>query len=172
MTLRPPVVAILERNPCRRLRPSAVMGISGAPLQVNLGKVRDHVAAVTAAVAPTVSAERLTALGVRVVAAEARFTGGNLVAAGDVVIRAGHTVIAVGSVPAIPDLPGLAEVDYMTVASGLDLSRKPTHLVILGASRHALELAQAYCRLGIETSVMTDGAVFAEEDPELAAIVL
>ena len=154
------------------LRAGPVMGISGAPLQVNLGKVRDHVAAVTAAVAANVSAERLTALGVRVIAAEARFTAGNLVAAGDVVIRARHTVIAVGSVPVIPDLPGLADVEYMTVASGFDLSRKPTHLIVLGATRHALELAQAYCRLGIETSVISDGAALAEEDPELAAIVL
>lgn len=154
------------------LRAGAVMGVSGAPLQVNLGKVRDHVAAVTAALAPTVSAERLTALGVRVIAAAARFTGQHTVTAGETVIRARHTILAVGSVPAIPDLPGLADVEYVSVATGLDLSRKPTHLVILGAAGHALELAQAYCRLGIETSVITEADVLVDEDPELAAIVL
>ena len=154
------------------LRAGPAMGVSGAPLQVNLGKVRDHIAAVTEAAAAAVTAERLTALGVRVIAATGRFTDERTVVAGDIVIRARHTVLAVGALPAIPDLPGLADVEVMTAASGFDLSRKPAHLLMLGAGAHALALAQAYCRLGIDTSIIDAGATLPDEDPELSAIVV
>ena len=154
------------------LRAGPAFGVTGAPLQVNLGKVRDHIEAVQAAISPRVSAERLTALGVKVIAGKAWFTDRRTVAGGDYVIRARRFVLAVGAIPAIPQIPGLDTVEYTTVADAFDLSRKPAHLLVLGAGRHALELAQAHNRLGIDATVVDEAPALPDDDPELAAIVV
>ena len=56
------------------LRRGPAIGVTGAPLQVNFAKVREHLGTVGAAIAANVTAERLTALGITVVKAAARFT--------------------------------------------------------------------------------------------------
>ena len=132
------------------LRRAPAFGVSAAPLQVNTGKVREHVRAVVEAVAVNVSAERLTALGVRVVTGDARFVDQRSVSVGETLINARRFVIATGSAPAMPDLPGLAEIEPISLESVFDLERKPSHLLIVGAGGYALELAQAYTRLGID----------------------
>ena len=154
------------------LRRGPAFGVTGAPLQVNLTKVREHLATIGAAVAANVSAERLAAAGVKVIQAAARFGDRDTVLAGDLAIRARRTILAVGAEPAPPDIPGLDGIDWITVAGALDLSRKPTHLIVLGAGRAGLELAQAYNRLGIDTTVLDHGPALPEVDPELAAIVV
>ncbi len=154
------------------LRRGPAIGVTGAPLQVNFAKVREHLAAVSAAVAANISAERLTALGITVVNAAARFTDRDTVVAGDVTIRARRYVLAVGAEPVPPEIPGLDGVDVMTAANAFDLSRKLTHLIVLGAGRAGLELAQAFNRLGIDTTVIDRGPALPETDPELSAIVV
>jgi pyruvate/2-oxoglutarate dehydrogenase complex dihydrolipoamide dehydrogenase (E3) component len=154
------------------LRRGPAIGVTGAPLQVNFPKVREHLAAVGAAVAANVTAERLTALGITVVNAAARFADRDTILAGDVTIRPRRVVLAVGSEPAPPDIPGLDGIDVMTVANALDLSRKLTHLIVLGAGREGLELAQAFNRLGVDTTVLDRGPALPDVDPELSAIVL
>ena len=154
------------------LRRGPAFGVSGAPVQVNLGKVREHVAAVTEAVAATVSADRLTALGVHVINAAATFLDRTTMAAGDFVIRARRTVLAVGAQPSPPDLPGLDGVEIVAPESIFDLSRKPSHLIVLGATRAGLELAQAHARLGIDATVVDPQPPLADDDPELAEIVV
>jgi pyruvate/2-oxoglutarate dehydrogenase complex dihydrolipoamide dehydrogenase (E3) component len=155
------------------LRLGPVFGVTAAPLQVNLGKVREHIEAVTGEVSAGVSAGRLTALGVTVIAGEARFRDRRTLSAGERLVRPRRVILAVGSQPSIPAVPGLDTVEYMTPADGgFDLSRKPAHLIILGADRHALELAQAHNRLGIDTTVVAEGPALADDDPELAALVV
>jgi pyruvate/2-oxoglutarate dehydrogenase complex dihydrolipoamide dehydrogenase (E3) component len=154
------------------LRRSPMMGVTGAPLQVNFSRVAEHIASVAEAIAPHVSAERLAALGVRVISAPARFLDRRTVIAGEFTIIARRFVIAVGAVGAAPDIPGLDDVDYMTVADAFDIGRKPAHLVVLGANPQALEIAQAYQRLGVDTTVVDSGPALPDDDPELAAIVL
>ena len=154
------------------LRRGPAIGVTGAPLQVNFAKLREHLAAVSATIAANITAERLTALGVRVVNAAARFTDRDTVEAGDVTIRARRTILAVGAGPAPPAIPGLDGVDFLTVASLFDLARRPTHLIVLGAGREGMELAQAINRLGIDTTVLDRGPALPDADPELAAIVV
>lgn len=154
------------------LRRGPAMGVTGAPLQVNFGKVAEHIRAAVDAVAPNLSADRLAALGVRIVPAAARFTDRRTAVAGDVTIRARRFIVATGAVPTAPDLPGIEGVDYLTVESVFDMSRKPTHLVVIGAGSRGLEIAQAYARLGVDVTVLDDGPALPDEDPELAAMVL
>ena len=104
--------------------------------------------------------------------AAARFTDRRTVVAGETTIRARRTVIATGAVLDPPELAGLDAVGYLTAASAFELADKPAHLLVLGANSRALELAQAYNRLGIATTVLDEKPALAGEDPELAAIVL
>ena len=154
------------------LRRGPALGVTGAPLQVNFGKVSDHIRSVSEAVAPHLSAERLAALGVRVIGDAARFLDRRTVIAGEFTINARRFVLATGAVPAVPDIPGLAGIDYMTAESAFDITRKPSHLLVLGANSHALELAQAYNRLGVDTTVIDTLAALSDDDPELTGIVL
>jgi pyruvate/2-oxoglutarate dehydrogenase complex dihydrolipoamide dehydrogenase (E3) component len=154
------------------LRHGPAFGVTGAPLQVNFGKVSEHIRSVADAVAPHVSSERLAALGVRVIAAPARFLDRRTVIAGEFTINARRFVLATGAVPAVPEIPGLAGIDYMTAESAFDITRKPSHLLVLGANSHALEIAQAYTRLGVDTTVIDGAPALPDDDPELAEVVL
>ena len=150
------------------VRKAAEFGvIAGAPV-IDFEKVQAHVRAVIDAIAPHDSAERFTAMGVKVIRADARFTGRDIVAAGEYVIRARRFVIATGSSTVIPPIPGLADVDYLTNETLFDLRSLPSHLLIIGAGPVGLEMAQAHRRLGAEVTVVDTGKALSKEDPELA----
>ncbi len=154
------------------LRRGPAIGVTGAPLQVNFARVRDYIVAVAESLAVNSSAERLGALGVRVITAPARFVDRRTLMAGEIAIRARRFVVATGAIPAPPMIPGLPGIDYMTLDSAFDLARKPAHLIIVGAGPHGLELAQAYTRLGVDSTVLDENPPLPGGDPELAAIVL
>jgi pyruvate/2-oxoglutarate dehydrogenase complex dihydrolipoamide dehydrogenase (E3) component len=154
------------------LRRGPALGVTGAPLQVNFGKVGDHIRSAVEAAAANVSMERLAALGVRVVNAPGHFADRRTLLAAHVAVRARRFVIATGAHPAVPSLPGLANVDYMTLDTAFDVTRKPGHLLVIGANARGLELAQAYGRLGVDVTVIDQGPALAGDDTELAAVVL
>lgn len=147
-------------------------GIAGVEPEIDFRAVHRHVHDVIASIAPNDSVERFTALGVRVIQAEARFTDRRTMVAGDVEIRARRFVIATGSRPVMPPIPGLDDVDALTNETIFDLVRRPSRLVVIGAGPVGLELAQAHRRLGSEVTVIEAATALAGDDPELAAIVL
>src|SRR5215472_13535196 len=154
------------------LRPHEVADRGGPP-QVDFARVRDHVRSVIAAIAPTDSKERFTGLGVRVIEGTARFKDAATVAVADALeIKARRFVIATGSAPALPPIPGLAEAPYLTNETIFDLAECPAHLVVIGAGPIGLELAQAFRRLGAAVTVIEAAVPLAKDDPECAAIVL
>lgn len=148
----------------------------GAPprrAEVDFAEVHAHIRATIGAIAPNDSAERFKALGVRVIEGEARFTDAATVAAGDMTIRARRFVIATGSSPALPPIPGLAEAaGYLTNETIFDLIERPEHLIVIGAGPIGLELAQAYRRLGAKVTVLEAFRALARDDAECAAIVV
>lgn len=154
------------------LRRGPAIGVTGAPLQVNFGKISEHVRAVVEAVAPNVSAERLAALGVTVIAAKAHFADRNTVVAGEATIRARRFVIATGAAPAVPALPGIETVEPTTAEAAFDATRKPSHLLVLGAGGRGLELAQAYNRLGVDATVIDEDEALSGTDRELATPIV
>lgn len=154
------------------MRNSAAFGVTGDEPRVNFGRINAHIRGVIAEIAPHQSVERFEALGARVIRAHARFVDKRTLAAGDVHIRARRFVIATGSRPAIPDIPGLADIDYLTSETVFDLTRRPGHIIVIGGGPMGLELAQAYLRLGCQVSVVEMRTPLGREDPELAEIVL
>lgn len=84
-------------------------------------------------------------------------------------IRPRATLLATGARPAIPPLPGLLDIPFLTSTSALDLERLPRSLVILGAGFVALELGQAFHRLGTAvTLVQRRPRLLPEVEPEIA----
>lgn len=154
------------------VRKAAEFGVIAGEPVIDFKRVQAHVRAVIDAIAPHDSTERFTAMGVKVIRADARFTGRDTVTAGEYVIRARRFVIATGSSTVIPPIPGLADVDYLTNETLFDLQNLPSHLLIIGAGPVGLEMAQAYRRLGAEVTVVDAGKALSKEDPELADIVL
>ena len=155
------------------MRGAAPFGVTAQAVDVDFGKVHDHVQRVIAAIAPTNSAERFAGLGVRVIKGHAKFKDRRTVIVGDdYEIRARRFVIATGSTPALPPIPGLEEGPYLTNETVFDLTERPDRIVIIGAGPIGLEMAQAFRRLGSAVTVLEAAAPLAKDDPECAAIVL
>jgi pyruvate/2-oxoglutarate dehydrogenase complex dihydrolipoamide dehydrogenase (E3) component len=152
-------------------RSASPLGID-ANVKVDFARVHDHVRGVIAAIAPNDSVERFTGLGVRVIKGAARFKDAGTVVVNDFEVKARRFVIATGSSPSAPPIPGLDAVRYLTNETVFDLKECPEHLIIIGAGPIGLELAQAFRRLGAQVTVLEAAAPFAKEDPECTAIVL
>lgn len=152
---------------------AAEFGVNATRPKIDFFEVRTHVHNVIAAIAPNDSKERFTGLGVRVIEGSARFQDKASVVVDDTVeIRARRFVIATGSAPTIPSIPGLDETPYLTNETVFDLTSCPKHLIIIGAGPVGLELAQAFRRLGAEVTVLEAATPLAQDDPECAAVVL
>ncbi|TAG26023.1 MAG: dihydrolipoamide dehydrogenase [Rhodobacterales bacterium] len=147
-------------------------GIAPVAPQVDFGAVKDHVAAVIAQIAPVDSQERFEGLGCTVIRAFARFTGPGEVEAGGTRVRARRFVVATGSRPFVPPIPGVEATPYLTNETIFDLREKPGHLIVIGGGPIGVEMAQAHRRLGCEVTVIEGAKILGREDPELAMVVV
>ena len=107
-------------------------GIAAAKPKVDFRKVHDHIHDVIAGIAPHDSVERFEGLGVKVIQAPARFVDAETVEAGGETIKARRFVVATGSSPSAPPIPGLDKVDYLTNETIFDRTELPRHLIIIG----------------------------------------
>jgi pyruvate/2-oxoglutarate dehydrogenase complex dihydrolipoamide dehydrogenase (E3) component len=154
-------------------RSTAAFGVTYGPPAIDFAQVRAHVRGVIAAIAPNDSTARFTGLGVRVINGTAQFKDAATVAVGDACeIKARRFVIATGSSPAIPPIPGLADTPHLTNETIFDLGECPAHLIVIGGGPIGLELAQAFRRLGAAVTVLEAATPLAKDDPECAAVVL
>lgn len=154
------------------MRSGAPFGIAPAAPEVDFAAAKDRVEAVIAGIAPHDSQERFEGLGVTVLRDWARLVSPVRVVAGDAAIEARRFVIASGSVPAVPPIPGLAEAGYFTNETIFGLRDRPEHLLIIGGGPIGLEMAQAHRRLGSAVTVVEGATALGREDPELAALLL
>jgi pyruvate/2-oxoglutarate dehydrogenase complex dihydrolipoamide dehydrogenase (E3) component len=150
---------------------AAAFGVRLAPADIDDRAVYDHVEAMIAAIAPHDSAERFQRLGVTVLAAAARFTGATEVMAGAQRIQARRVVIATGSQPSRPPVPGLAATPHLTNETIFGLGRLPAHLIILGGGPVGVEMAVAHRRLGARVSLVQRRDILPRDDAELVAVV-
>ena len=102
----------------------------------------------------------------------ARFEDPHTVRVGDRVLRADRIFLNVGGRAVVPDMPGLADIDYMTNVGILDLEALPGHLVVIGGSYIALEFAQMYRRFGATVTVIEKGPrLTSREDEDVSAAI-
>jgi pyruvate/2-oxoglutarate dehydrogenase complex dihydrolipoamide dehydrogenase (E3) component len=166
-----PSKALIAAAKAAEAQRTGFRGVAPNAPQIDFGAVKDHVAAVIARIAPVDSQERFEGLGCTVIRAFARFTSPNEVQAGEHTIRARRFVIATGSRPLVPPIPGVETTPYLTNETIFDLRARPDHLIIIGGGPIGVEMAQAHRRLGCDVTVLEGATVLGREDPELAAIV-
>ncbi len=147
-------------------------GISGYAPQPDFPAAHAHVQATIAAIEPHDSQERFEGLGVRVIREFGRFISPKEVQAGDHVIKARRFVIATGSRPFVPPIPGLDTVPYLTNETLFDQTSRPDRLIIIGGGPIGLEMAQAHHRLGAEVVVLEGQKALGGDDPEAAVLVI
>ena len=144
----------------------------GKDIKVDFKKVNAHIKSVINTIAPNDSVERFTSLGVKVIEAGAVFSDSKTVTAGDYTIKARRYVIATGSSPFVPPIPGLDKTPYFTNETLFENTRKLSHLIIIGGGPIGMEMAQAHRRLGCEVTVIEAQKAFGQDDPELVDIVV
>lgn len=152
-------------------RSAARLGVHTDAPTVDFAAVHGHIKNVIAAIEPHDSEERFTGLGCRVIRAHAHFVDRRTVAAGDISVRARRFVIATGSRPAIPDIPGLSSATFFTNETIFDSTVLPDHLIVLGGGPIGVELAQSYRRLGARVTLIEQRSLLGRDDPEAVGVV-
>ncbi len=153
-------------------RRAAELGIEVDGVRVNFPAVLAHVKAAIAAIEPDDSAEALTAAGVEVVHGAAAFTGPATASVDGHEVRFRQAVIAAGSHPVLPPIPGLDRVQPLTSDSVWSLPALPDRLVVLGGGSIGCELGQAFARLGSDVVIVEAAPrLLSREDPDAAAVV-
>lgn len=155
-----------------RMAHASPFGVADVEPDVDFAKVMRHVDSVIAAIEPNDSVERFTALGVTVIQEEAHFINKRAVQAGEHEIRARRFVVATGSSPVVPPIPGIDEVRALTNETIFSRKRRPEHLIVIGGGPVGIELAQAHRRLGSRVTVVEAATALGNDDPELTATVL
>jgi pyruvate/2-oxoglutarate dehydrogenase complex dihydrolipoamide dehydrogenase (E3) component len=122
----------------------------GTAFPAAMATVREAVAAIAA----TETAEVLAAEGIEVLRGRAVFSAPREISMDGRVLRARGFVIATGSRPAVPPVPGLAEAGYLTNETIFGLDKRPGRLAVLGGGAAGCELAQAFARLGSQVTVV------------------
>ena len=151
---------------------AAQYGVADVMPQVDYAAAKDHVQDVIAQIEPVDSQERFEGFGVRVIREFGAFISPTEVQAGEHVITARRVVIATGSRPFVPPIPGIENVPHETNETIFDLREKPDHLLIVGGGPIGMEMAQAHIRLGSKVTVIEGAKALGKDDPELATIVL
>ncbi len=146
--------------------------IGPAQPQISIAAVMQRVAGVIKGIEPNDSPERFRGLGVDVIFGHGRFKDANTVVVGERAITARNFVIATGSRPGVPPIPGLDGVPFLTNETVFELTEAVPSLIVIGAGPIGSELAQAFCRLGSAVTVVDLAPQnLPREDAELAAIV-
>ena len=118
------------------------------------------------------SVDRCYAQGVDVFFGDARFVGPNALLAADAAISFKKAIIATGARPQASNIPGLEQVGYLTSETIFDLDEPPKRLGIIGGGSLGCELAQAFCRLGSQVTILQNEPKFLLDEERDAAELL
>ncbi|MBX7452556.1 FAD-containing oxidoreductase [Mycolicibacterium sp. 3033] len=110
--------------------------------------------------------------GCTLIRGHARFEDPHTMRVGEHLLTADRFFLNVGGRAVAPDMPGLADVDYLTNVGILDLDMVPDHLVVIGGSYIALEFAQMFRRFGAKVTVIEKGPrLTSREDEDVSAAI-
>ena len=141
-------------------------------VRVDFAAVMQRVRGVRARISRADSARGLTAAGIDVFFGQARFTRTDALEVQGVTLRFGKALIATGARPDTPAIPGLAEAGYLTNENAFDLTRPPGRLLVIGGGPLGCEMAQAFCRLGVQTTIVQRRPLFLPREERDAAQIL
>lgn len=150
------------------VRRAGEFGVSAENVKVDFRKVMEGVRAIQARIGEHDSPERFRSMGVEVVFGSGRFTDPFTFEAGAETYQGRRFIIATGSSPAMPPIPGIHESGVLTNETALELDRLPGEIIILGAGPIGMEFAQAFTRLGSKVTVIErQTTILPREDKEM-----
>ncbi|WP_288901589.1 mercury(II) reductase [uncultured Sneathiella sp.] len=97
----------------------------------------------------------------------ARFTAEGVTVNGDS-LKTDKIIIAAGSRPAVPNIPGIENVPYLTSTTAFELEELPLSIVIIGGGYIGCEIAQMLSRCGVDTIIVTRNRLLPEAEPEIS----
>ena len=149
------------------------IGVTAAPT-LDYAAVQNHVrSAITSIEQSHDNDEYYESRGVTVVHGKANFTGPRTISVNDESYSAKKIIIATGSGPLVPDIPGLQDGPYLTNESIFDTDTLPASLTVIGGGPIGCELGQAFAMLGCKvTIVQTTDRLLPRDEAEPAAALL
>jgi pyruvate/2-oxoglutarate dehydrogenase complex dihydrolipoamide dehydrogenase (E3) component len=153
------------------VRRAGHFGVNARLDAIDADGVFGHVRNTIGAIAPLDSVERFEGLGVTVIEAAGRFIGPREVEAGDTRIRARRFVVATGSSPFVPPVPGIDTVESLTNETVFEQPNLPEHMIVMGGGPIGVELAQAHRHLGCQVTVLEMFSIMPKDDHELVDVV-
>lgn len=140
---------------------------------VDYAKVAARIQSVIDEIQPHDSEERFCSLGVQVKFGQCSFIDEHSVRMNGETVSAKTWVVATGSSPGVPPIPGLDKTPFLTNMDIFSMQELPSSLIILGAGAIAMEMAQAFTRLGARVEVVQrSGQILSREDKDMADIVM
>ena len=146
-------------------------GVRIAAPEIDGRRVLAHVQEVIDAIQPNDSQERFEGLGVKVIRESARFIDPLCIQAGEFRITARRFVIATGSKPFVPPIPGLDDVPYYTNETIFEAPDLAPNLIVVGGGPIGVEMAQAHRHLGSQATVLEMASILPRDDPELVDVL-
>lgn len=154
------------------LRTADRLGLEPAEPRIDFARVMERVETVIERAGARDTAEHLESQGVEVVRAVGRFIGPGLIEADRSRLPYRSALIATGSRPALPPIPGLEEADPLTNETVWALRELPARLAILGGGATGVELGQAFARLGSRVEIIeAERELLPREEPEAGRFV-
>jgi pyruvate/2-oxoglutarate dehydrogenase complex dihydrolipoamide dehydrogenase (E3) component len=148
----------------------AVIAVAAQPGRT-WADARAAVQAAITTIEPHDSPGRFQGFGVEVIKARAQFLDVRSLDVGGKAVTARRIVLATGSDPAIPPLPGLADLPCLTNDTVFDLETQPRHLLVIGGGAIGCELGQAFARLGSAVTLIANGPLLPRQDEDAVAVV-
>ncbi|MFZ5565280.1 MAG: mercuric reductase [Thermodesulfobacteriota bacterium] len=157
------------------MRNASKMGLSGGVnvSQADFAAVMERLRRIRANISVHDAASRFRdELGIDLFFGRGFFTGANIISVGGDILRFKKAVIATGAKPLVPPLPGLAGSGFLTSDTVFSLTRRPTHLIVIGGGPIGCELAQAFVRLGAYVSLIEGGGtLLPNEDKDASRLI-
>ena len=148
------------------------LGVHVDGVRVAFDEVMAQVRGAIATIEPVDSAEAMRAAGVAYAAGTARFTGPDTADVHGVAVRFRQALVATGSDPAVPPIPGLDGPHVLSTDTVWDLTERPARLVVLGGGTVGCELGQAFARLGAQVTIVEAAdRLLPGEDADAARLV-
>jgi pyruvate/2-oxoglutarate dehydrogenase complex dihydrolipoamide dehydrogenase (E3) component len=153
----------------QQAREAAKLGLASTELTPDMAKVTAYVQGV---IERASVAEQTYTEGVDVRLGRFAFAGDHQFTLDNERLSSQSFVVATGSRPVVPKVPGLAETGFLTNESAFDLTQLPTTLTIVGGGPIGVELGQAFARLGARVTIVHGPErIMPKEDPEVSEAV-
>ncbi len=147
-------------------------GIRSASAEFDFSEIMDRVHAVIAKVEPHDSVDRYTKLGVDCFQSSAKIISPHEVEVDGKILTTKNIIVATGARPAIPKIPGLDKVDFLTTDTVWNLRELPKRFIIAGGGPIGCELTQCFARLGSNvTQIQTRSHLMVREDDEVGELI-